>query len=189
MGLCKGGTRPAAASAKRGKEGRPDIWSVSSKTLGFYLVLFWAQCVAGIALTIRREALARADGDLSEAFLDSLSAIGPIGFGAAVTSLTLSLTLEAILVLAQIIKQRQYDKGVEIGREEGIEEGVGIGRVEGREEGRVEGIEEGVEIGVNRARRDHNAKIQAWAKQRGIPADELPELGDSPEPDEPPPAR
>ena len=169
MGLRKGGTRPAAASAKRGKEGRPDIWSVSSKTLGFYLVLFWAQCVAGIALTIRREALARADGDLSEAFLNSLSAIGPIGFGAAVTSLTLSLTLEAILVLAQIIKQRQYDKGVEIGREEGIEEGV--------------------EIGVNRARRDHNAKIQAWAKQRGIPADELPELGDSPEPDEQPPAR
>ena len=138
---------------------------MSSKTLGFYLVLFWAQCAAGIALTIRREALARADGDLSEAFLNSLSAIGPVGFGAAVTSLTLSLTLEAILVLAQLIKQRQYDKGVE--------EGVEIGR------------EEGVEIGVNRA----SAKIQAWAKERGIPADELPELGDSPKSDEQPPAR
>ena len=137
------------------------MWAVSSKTLGFYLVAFWAQCALGIALTVRREFLDGEDGDiggggggdLSSAFLDSLSAIGPIGFGAAVTSLTLSLALEAILVLAELWRRRQYDKGVE----------------------------EGVEIGAELNRRQNSATLREWAKERGIPADDLPDFAEPPD--------
>ena len=121
----------------------------------------------GIALTVRREFLDGDDGDigggggggdLSSAFLDSLSAIGPIGFGAAVTSLTLSLALEAILVLAELWRRRQYDQG--------------------HREGREEGIEEGVEIGAELNRRQNSAKLREWAKERGIPSDDLPDFAE-----------
>ena len=62
------------------------------------------------------------------------------------------------MVLAQIIKQRQYDKGFKQGLEEGF-----------------------VQVS-----RHYNATLLEWAKQRGIPADELPRFDDLSEPYEPP---
>ena len=100
------------------------------------------------------------------------------------------------------------EEGVEIGREEGVEigvergiaqgreEGVEIGVAQGREEGVEIGVERGVEIGVERGveigvergiaqgreetRQQYNARIRAWAKERGIPAADLPKLDEPP---------
>ena len=201
----RGSARPQRRQRNGNKEGRTPVWSVSSKTLGFYLVVFWALCVAGSGMVIRRQALAH-DGDFIDTALGTLVGVGAVGLGAAVASLILSLAVEAIMVLAQMLKRRQYEQGYEEGVEEGVEigvergveigreEGVEIGVVQGREEGVELGVErgrkEGVEIGVERgvaqgreegvqqARRQHSAKLRAWAEERGIPADDLPELGE-----------
>lgn len=56
------------------------------------------------------------------------------------------------MVLAQIVKRRQFEQGREQGREEV------------REEAREE------------AQREHTAQLEAWAKEKGIPLDDLPKL-------------
>ena len=186
-----GSARPQRRQRNGNKEGRTPIWAVSPKTLGFYLVVFWALCVAGSGMVIRRQALAH-DGDFIDTALGTLIGVGAVGLGAAVASLILSLAVEAIMVLAQMLKRRQYEQGyeegveegVEIGVERGVEIGVAQGREEGVEIGVAQGREEGVEIGVERGREEtrqqYNARIRAWAKERGIPADDLPELDEPP---------
>ena len=152
--------------------------------LAFYLVVFWLLCAAGAALMIRSQALAPADGDIGNAALAMLIGVGAVGLGAAMTSLILTLAVEAIMVLAQMLKQRQYEQGYEEGVEDGVEigreEGVGIGVERGVAQGREEGVEIGVERGIAQGREEtrqqYNARIRAWAEERGIPANELPEL-------------
>ncbi len=57
------------------------------------------------------------------------------------------------MVLAQIIKRRQLEQGKAIG------------------------LEQGREQGAEQARLEHTEQLRAWAKERGIPLDELPEFG------------
>ena len=154
------------ASGKRRKEGRTPIWAVSSKMLAFYLVVFWLLCAAGAALMIRSQAAAPADGDFGDAALATLIGVGGVGIGAAVTSLILTLAVEAIMVLAQMLKQRQY--------EQGLEEGVEIGREETRQQ-----YEQAIQQ-QELARQQRDARLRAWAAERGIPADELPDMDEPP---------
>ena len=63
------------------------------------------------------------------------------------------------MVLAQMLKQRQY--------EQGLEEGVEIGREEARQQ-REQAIQQ------------RDARLRAWAVERGIPADELPDMDEPP---------
>ena len=53
------------------------------------------------------------------------------------------------MVLAQIVKRRQFEQG----------------RAQGREEVREE------------AQREHTEQLEAWAKEKDIPLDDLPKLG------------
>ena len=56
------------------------------------------------------------------------------------------------MVLAQIVKRRQFEQG----------------RAQGREEVREEAREE--------AQREHTEQLEVWAKEKGIPFDDLPKL-------------
>ena len=160
------------------KEGRTPIWAVSSKMLAFYLVVFWLLCVGGAALMVRRQAAAPADGDFGDAALSALVGVGAVGIGAAVTSLILTLAVEAVMVLAQMLKQRQYERGLEEGVEIGREEGVEIGVERGREETRQQ-YEQAIQQ-REQAIQQRNARLRAWAEERGIPADELPDMDEPP---------
>ena len=82
------------------------------------------------------------------------------------------------MVLAELWRRRQYDKGFEEGYRRGYEGGF----KQGYEEGRAEGVK----IRAERANRQYIAKVRAWAKERGIPVDELPEFCRLPEFDEQP---
>ena len=176
----RGGARLKRRQRNGDKEGRTPIWAVSSKMLAFYLVVFWLLCAAGAALMIRSQALAPTDGDFGNAALAALIGVGGVGLGAAVTSLILTLAVEAVMVLAQMLKQRQY--------EQGLEEGVEIGREETRQqyEQAIQQQELAIqqrELAIQQqelARQQRNARLRAWAAERGIPADELPDMDEPP---------
>lgn len=138
--------------------------SISPKMLGAYFVIFWVQYAPGMALmlTARYQAWRRADADLAVIIPEALKESGPIGIGAAVNATAIIILAEVIMVLAQIVKKKQYEEGVEQGIELGRQEGI----AEGRQEGRQEGIAEG--------RKQSAKRMRAWAKDRGIPEDELP---------------
>ncbi len=63
------------------------------------------------------------------------------------------------MVLAAWVKKKQYEQGLEEGLEQGMEKGVEKGRTEERKRA--------------------NAKMRAWAVEKGIPIDELPIRGES----------
>ena len=65
------------------------------------------------------------------------------------------------MVLAQIIKRRQLEQGRAIGKAIGLKQGRAIGLRQGAEQARLE----------------YTEQLRAWAKERGIPLDELPEFG------------
>ena len=138
--------------------------SISPKMLGAYFVIFWVQYAPGMALmlTARYQDWRRADADLAVIIPEALKESGPIGIGAAVNATAIIILAEVIMVLAQIVKKKQYEAGVEQGIELGRQEGI----AEGRQEGRQEGIAEG--------RKQSAKRMRAWAKDRGIPEDELP---------------
>ena len=135
---------------------RVAMLSISPKMLGAYFVIFWVQYAPGMALmlTARYQAWRRADADLAVIIPEALKESGPIGIGAAVNATAIIILAEVIMVLAQIVKKKQFEEG----RQEGI--------AEGRQEGRQEGIAEG--------RKQSAKRMRAWAKDRGIPEDELP---------------
>ena len=143
---------------------RVAMLSISPKMLGAYFVIFWAQYAPGMALmlTARYQAWRRADADLAVIIPEALKESGPIGIGAAVNATAIIILAEVIMVLAQMVKKKQYEAGVEQGIELGRQEGI----AEGRQEGRQEGIAEG--------RKQSAKRMRAWAKDRGIPEDELP---------------
>ena len=152
-------------TTERLAERRVSIWSVSPAMLGVYFVIFWVQCVAGIATDAYYQVQQRSDAPVFVTLLEVIRGAGPTGIGAAVNAIVIALFVEAIMVLAQIIKRRQLEQGRAIGLEQG--------RAQGVEQGREQGLEQGAE----QARLEHTEQLRAWAKERGIPLDELPEFG------------
>ena len=148
-------------TTERLAERRVSIWSVSPAMLGVYFVIFWVQCVAGIATDAYYQVQQRADAPVFVTLLEVIRGAGPTGIGAAVNAIVIALFVEAIMVLAQIIKRRQLEQGKAIGLEQG----------------RAQGVEQGLEQGAEQARLEHTEQLRAWAKERGIPLDELPEFG------------
>lgn len=70
------------------------------------------------------------------------------------------------MVLAQIVKRKQYEQGFA----QGYKEGTAIAQAI------TQSIEEGFELGVYVARCEHTMQLEAWAKEKGIPLDDLPKL-------------
>lgn len=135
-------------TTKRPTEQRVAIWSLSPAMLTLYFVIFWVQCVAGIATDAYYQLQQRADAPVPVTLLEIVRGSGPTGIGAAVNALVIALFVEATMVLAQIVKRRQFEQGREQGREEVREE----------------------------AQREHTEQLEAWAKEKGIPLDDLPKL-------------
>lgn len=136
-------------TTKRPAEQRVAIWSLSPAMLTLYFVIFWVQCVAGIAIDAYYQLQQRADAPVPATLLEIVRGSGPTGIGAAVNALVIALFVEATMVLAQIVKRRQFEQG----------------RAQGREEVREE------------AQREHTEQLEAWAKEKDIPLDDLPKLG------------
>ena len=147
---------PAMSTTKRPTEQRVAIWSLSPAMLTLYFVIFWVQCVVGIATDAYYQLQQRADAPVPVTLLEIVRGSGPTGIGAAVNALVIALFVEATMVLAQIVKRRQFEQG----------------RVQGREEAREEVREEARE----EARREHTEQLEAWAKEKDIPLDDLPKL-------------
>ena len=74
------------------------------------------------------------------------------------------------MVLAQMLRKQQEAEARRQGREEGI--------TLGREEGITLGIEKGREEGITEERLRNNKDLIAWAKEKGIPIEDLPIKGD-----------
>ena len=135
-------------TTKRPTEQRVAIWSLSPAMLTLYFVIFWVQCVAGIATDAYYQLQQRADAPVSVTFLEIVRGSGPTGIGAAVNALVIALFVEATMVLAQIVKRRQFEQGREQGREESREED----------------------------QREYTKQLEAWAKENDIPIENLPKL-------------
>lgn len=150
--------------------------SISPKMLGAYFVIFWVQYAPGMALmlTARYQAWRRADADLAVIIPEALKESGPIGIGAAVNAAAIIILAEVIMVLAQMVKKKQYEEGRQEGIAEGRQEGIAEGRQEGRQDGIAEGRQEGRQEGIAEGRKQSAKRMRAWAKDRGIPEDELP---------------
>ena len=155
-----GGAHPCNECNETPTEQRVAIWSLSPAMLTLYFVIFWVQCVAGIATDAYYQLHQRADAPVPITLLEIVRGSGPTGIGAAVNALVIALFVEATMVLAQIVKRRQFEQGRVQGREEA--------RAEAREEARAEAREE--------ARREHTEQLEAWAKEKDIPLDDLPKL-------------
>lgn len=155
---------------------RVAMLSISPKMLGAYFVIFWAQYALGMALmlTARYQAWRRADADIAVIIPEALKESGPIGIGAAVNATAIIILAEVIMVLAQMVKKKQYEAGRQEGIVEGRQEGIAEGRQEGRQEGIAEGRQEGRQEGIAEGRKQSAKRMRAWAKDRGIPEDELP---------------
>ena len=135
---------PAMNTTKRPAEQRVAIWSLSPAMLTLYFVIFWVQCVAGIAIDAYYQLQQRADAPVPATLLEVVRGSGPTGIGAAVNALVIALFVEATMVLAQIVKRRQFEQG----KEEGIEQ----------------------------TQREHTEQLEAWAKEKDIPLEDLPKL-------------
>ena len=114
--------------------------------VGLYFALFWIQCVAGIAINAYNQIWLRPDITITDSILRIIVGTGPISLGAAANSILIALSAEGIMVLAAWVKKRQLKQGIEIGRAEGRAE----------------------------ERKRTNAKLHAWAIEKGIPIEELP---------------
>ena len=112
---------------------------------GACFALFWVQCVAGIAINAYNQIWLRPDITITDSILRIIVGTGPISLGAAANSILIALSAEGIMVLAAWVKKRQLKQGIEIGRAEGRAE----------------------------ERKRANAKLQALAKEYGIPEEKL----------------
>ena len=111
-----------------------------------YFALFWIQCVAGMAISVYNQILQTADYTFADTMLHIIVGAGPISLGAAANSILVAISAEGIMVLAAWVKKRQLKQG----------------------------IQKGVELGRAEERKRVNAKLRAWAKEKGIPLEELP---------------
>ncbi len=126
--------------------------------MGAYIILFCVQWVAGMAIEIYYQIWQRTDNTLAGAALEIIKESGAIGTGAAANSIAIALMMEGIMVLAQMLRKQQEAEA----RRQGREEGITLGREKGREEG----------ITLGREQRDK--EYIAWAKEKGIPIEDLP---------------
>ena len=123
--------------------------------VGVYFALFWIQCVAGIAISVYNQIWLRSDIIITDTILQVIVGTGPISLGAAANSILIAISAEGIMVLAAWVKKRQLEQGIQIG------------------------VEQGKEIGRAEERKRANAKMRAWAKEKGIPPDELPTIDET----------
>ena len=127
--------------------------SISPRMVGIYLVIFWVQCVVGIGVIVYNQILLQyADNTIADTVLHVILMSGAVGIGAATNSLLVAISAEGIMVLAAWVKKRQFAEGIEVGKEQGIAE----------------------------ERKRANAKLRAWAEEKG-PLEELPEIDDEDE--------
>lgn len=128
-------------------EQRIAIWSLSPKTIGAYFAIFLIQYIPGLAFKAYMLIRQRAENDtFVHTALEIVEASGPIGIGSAMNALAVAVLVEAIMVLAKMLERQQREEGIAIGRAQGIKEG----------------------------RKRSNAIWRAWAKEKGIPVEELP---------------
>ena len=123
--------------------------------VGLYFALFWIQCVAGMAISVYNQILQTADYTFADTMLHIIVGTGPISLGAAANSILVAISAEGIMVLAAWVKKRQLKQGIQIG------------------------VEQGKEIGRAEERQRANAKMRAWAIEKGIPPDELPTIDET----------
>ena len=123
--------------------------------VGLYFALFWIQCVAGMAISVYNQIWLSPDNTLTGAILQIIVGTGPISLGAAANSILVAISAEGIMVLAAWVKKRQLKQGIQIG------------------------VEQGKEIGRAEERQRANAKMRAWAIEKGIPPDELPTIDET----------
>lgn len=114
--------------------------------MGAYIILFCVQWVAGMAIEIRYQIWQRADIAPANAILEIIKESGAIGTGAAANSIAIALMLEGIMVLASMIRKKRYA------------------------EARRQGIEEGITL----ERRRKSKQLRDWAKEKGIPLEDVP---------------
>ena len=129
--------------------------SISPRMVGIYLVIFWVQCVVGIGINGYNQIWQRADNSPADTILQIILVSGEVGIGAATNSLLVVISAEGIMVLAEWVRKRQFAEGKE------------------------QGIEQGKAIGIAEERKRANAKLRAWAIEKGIPIEELPISGES----------
>ena len=123
--------------------------------VGLYFALFWIQCVAGRVISVYNQIWLSPDNTLTGAILQIIVGTGPISLGAAANSILVAISAEGVMVLAAWVKKRQLKQGIQIG------------------------VEQGKEIGRAEERQRANAKMRAWAIEKGIPPDELPTIDET----------
>ena len=144
-------------------EPRIAIWSLPARVIGVYFIAYLVQYIPSVAF--EAYTYQRADGEMPvRTIIEIIKASGPIGLGSATNALAAAMIAEAIMVLASMINKRQRARG----RAEGLKEGRAVGVKEGLKEGHAQGVKQ--------ERKRSNANLRAWAKERGIPEDELPFL-------------
>lgn len=121
--------------------------------VGAYFALFWIQCVVGISIDIYNQIALLPEIALTDIILQVIVGSGQVSLGAAANSFLVAISVEGIMVLAAWVKKRQYERGFETGITQGIAE----------------------------ERKRANAKIRAWAEEKGIPIEELPTIADETE--------
>ena len=109
----------------------------------------------GMAISVYNQIWLSPDNTLTGAILQIIVGAGPISLGAAANSILVAISAEGIMVLAAWVKKRQLKQGIQIG------------------------VEQGKEIGRAEERQRANAKMRAWAKEKGIPPDELPTIDET----------
>ena len=135
-------------------EQRIAIWSLPARVIGVYFVVYLIQYIPSVAF--EAYTYQRAAGEaLARTIIEIIKTSGPIGIGAATNALAAAMIAEAIMVLASMINKRQ----------------------------RAQGLKEGHALGVKEGIKRSNAKWRSWAKEKGIPMEELP-IDDEPEDDE-----
>ncbi len=155
---------------------RESIWSIPPRWRAAYFFLFTIQSLLGAGLLSWYEITQRTEDTVVETIMAIVSGMGPIGLGAAVSTILITEVMQYAMttrdylrqVLIEPLKERQQAKW----RSQGLAEGRVEGRVKGLAEGRVEGLAEG--------RAEERAAWEAWNQRRmdaeaeGKPFDELP---------------
>ena len=121
--------------------------SITPRMVGLYLFLFWVQCITGIGINAYNLALQSADSGIADIILQAIVESEKVGIGAATNSLIVVITVEGILVLASYFKKK-WQEEVDIAK--------------------------GFKQGVAAERKRTNAKLRAWAEERGIPIENCP---------------
>ena len=131
---------------------RVTIRSISPDIIGAYFGVFLIQYIPAIVFNADMQIRQQTANDtFAVTAIEIIKASGPIGIGSAMNAIAIALFVEAIMVLARMLSRQQ----------------------------RAEGHAEGVAVGRAQERKRANAKLRAWAKEKGIPLEDLPIEDDS----------